>query len=60
MSRFYIAEDVAEAIEKTKDNMPLEELLSNSDAEIVDDWSDKMSSDSEADADEVESRTPRK
>ena len=64
MSRFYTAEDVAEAIDEIEDNMPLEELLSESDAEVLGDLSDEMSSDGEADEnedeEEVESRTPRK
>ena len=54
MSRFYTAEDVAEAIDEIEDNMPLEELLSESDAEVVDDLSDEMNSDGEADEDEEE------
>ena len=62
MSRFYTAENVAEAIDEIEDNIPLEELLSDSDAEVVDDLSDKRSSNSGADEDEkeVESRTPRR
>ena len=40
--------------------MPLEELLWERDAEVVDDLSDEMICDGEADEDEVECRTPRK
>ena len=62
MSRFYTAENVAEAIDEIEDNIPLEKLLSDSDAEVVDDLPDKRSSNSGADEDEkeVESRTPRR
>ena len=64
MSRFYTAEDVAEVIHEIEDDMPLEKLLLDNDTEVVNDLSDEMSSDSEADEctgeEKLESRTPKK